>query len=467
MPSVASEQFNFSPQFQDLIIACLVKEQETFGFLALNLSPKHFSGLVATVVAGALLDYYHQYARMPSMPMLGELAREKATSIGMEQNEVDEYLKRVDDMDTADWKAVKEKLTKFVEERECVSTLKKAIVALQEGKPFDYVAEFTRALTVCKDMSELGLLFDPTDGEAVVRKVTASNYGVRCGYPLIDNIFYTGFAPGWLIVPLAPPKSCKTTLCLNFAYNIISPAVDEDCIYNTCEISEELAFLRELCRLIRLPIASVYQNPELFIQMMHTAFSRSNFRSKLLFKGWSAGQATISDFKTHAMVLKGQGLEPRAMIIDFAETVKPSKTEGEVLDRRQQANIYTDARALGSDVGLAVFMPDRCNVETVSRAVPNMTSFQGAFQKGGIVDVAFGICMTEIEKINNIFRLFFFLNRHGPSMQYFRGLLDLETYRMEVNEEIEYVPDEDDKVGKAHVRTKRGQQGHLPQELQE
>jgi hypothetical protein len=684
---------------------------------------------------------------------------------------------------------------KFVEERECVSTLKKAIVALQEGKPFDYVAEFTRALTVCKDMSELGLLFDPTDGEAVVRKVTASNYGVRCGYPLIDNIFYTGFAPGWLIVPLAPPKSCKclgkgtevlmfdgsvkkvedikvgdflmgddstprkvtqcesghgslyrvdqnthksficndahilclrspqgqviemradeyaakkpyfrriwkcysdgvdfeyrpvpldpyyfglwigdgskygpsisvgqgdieveeflktyanqlglatsetpgqgckdvnytshwagnpalmalqnlsliknkhfpevykinsrsirlqvlaglidsdghlekygyvivssnqnlaieyknlaqslgfisniyyrkteiksigfngeawcvtilgklsqipvklarkkakdsvrksdgrhwtritpvgpgdyygfeidnncrfllsdyivthnTTLCLNFAYNIISPAVDEDCIYNTCEISEELAFLRELCRLIRLPIASVYQNPELFIQMMHTAFSRSNFRSKLLFKGWSAGQATISDFKTHAMVLKGQGLEPRAMIIDFAETVKPSKTEGEVLDRRQQANIYTDARALGSDVGLAVFMPDRCNVETVSRAVPNMTSFQGAFQKGGIVDVAFGICMTEIEKINNIFRLFFFLNRHGPSMQYFRGLLDLETYRMEVNEEIEYVPDEDDKVGKAHVRTKRGQQGHLPQELQE
>jgi hypothetical protein len=398
--------------------------------------------------------------------VLEELAREKANKIGADMSEISEYIKKLEDVDTDDWSYVKEKLQVFVREREVLATLKKAIGSIQDGKPFDYVAEFTKALNVCKDMSEMGLLFDATDGEHVVRKVTSSNYGIRCGYPLIDQHFPMGFAPGWLIVPLAPPKSCKTTLCLNFAYNMISPEVDEDVIYNTCEISQELAFIRQLCRMLRLPIASIYQNPDHFIELMHQAFARARFRSRLLFKGWPAGQATISDIKAHASIVRNEGLDPRAMFIDYAETVRAAKPTGEALDRRMEADKYTDARAMASDLNLSCFMPDRCNRETVSMAVPNMTSFQGAFQKGGIIDVAFGICMTETEKLNNIFRLFFFLNRHGPSMQYMRGTLDLETYRMEVNEEIEYVPEEKDENGRNERRRAKGDK-FLPKELQE
>ena len=99
-------------------------------------------------------------------------------------------------------------------------------------------------------------------------------------------------------------------------------------------------------------------------------------------------------------------------------------------------------------------------------AVPNMGSFQGAFQKGGIVDVAFGICMTETEKLHNIFRLFFFLNRHGANMQYFRGSLDLETYLMEVNEKLDYIPEEKDEVARSE-RRRRSAEEKLPKELQE
>lgn len=464
--SVAKESFNYSPEFQDLILACIVKEHDQFSFLLFNLSSRHFTGLVATVVAEALINYHGQYSRVPSMPVLEELSREKARKVGIDMDEIGEYIKKLDDTDTGDWKLVKEKLHEFIKEREVLSVLKKSIVAIQEGKPFDYVSEFTKAVNVCKDLNEMGLLFDPTDGEAVVRKVTASNYGIRSGYTLIDQYFPMGFAPGWLIVPLAPPKSCKTTLCLNFAYNMISPGVDEDVIYNTCEISQELAFMRQLCRMIRLPIATIYQNPDHFITVMRQTFERQNFRSKLLFKGWPAGQATISDLKSHAKMVSQEGLEPRAMFIDYAETVKAAKPTGEALDRRMEADKYTDARAMGTDLGLAVFMPDRCNRETVSMPVPNMTSFQGAFQKGGIIDVAFGICMTETEKLHNIFRLFFFLNRHGASMQYLRGSLDLETYRMEINEEIEYIPEDKDEVARGERRRKNGE-AVLPKELQE
>ena len=611
MSSTSRQTFNFGSDFQDLILACLVKQHEQFSFLITNLASSHFTGLTATVVADSLLSYFGQYSKIPSMPVLEELAKSKMHKIGSNESEVTEYVKKLEDIDTSDWTFVKDKLQTFIQEREVLGVLRKAIVSLQEGNPMDYVGEFTKALNVCRDMSELGLLFDPTDGESVVRKVTASNYGIRCGYPLIDQIFPMGFAPGWLVVPLAPPKSCKclgkgtlirmfdgsvkkvedlvvgdllmgddftprkvlkcgsgrgplyrvdvhtrlsficndahilclkspqgkviemradeyeakkpsfrktwrcysvepvgsvrrsdgrhwtrikpigtgtyygfeidgnrrfmlsdyvvthnTTMCLNFAFNMISPAVDEDVIYNTCEISQELAFMRQLCRFLRLPIASIYSNPEQFIRVMRNAFAKANFRSKLLFKGWPAGSATISDLRAHGSILKKEGLEAKAMFIDYAETVKATKPTGEALDRRMQADIYTAARAMGSDLNLAVFMPDRCNRETVSMAVPNMTSFQGAFQKGGIVDVAFGICMTEAEKLHNIFRLFVFLNRHGPSMQYFRGSLDLETYRMEINEEIDYIPEEKDEQGRSERRRSRGEAA-LPKELQE
>lgn len=464
--SASRESFNFSSDFQDLILACLIKEPAKFGFLMFNMSPKHFTGLTATIVSEALLTYHGEYGICPSMPMLGELAKDKAVKIGAEAEDVTEYIKKLEDTDTNDWSAVKKKLHAFIQEREILSTLKRSIVALQEGKPFDYVAEFTRATNVCKDMGDMGLIFDATDGEAVIRKVTSSNYGVKSGYALLDNHFPMGFAPGWLIVPLAPPKSCKTTLCLNFAYNMISPGIDVDVVYNTCEISQELAFIRQLCRMLRLPLALIYQNPELFIRQMKTTFERLNFQAKLVFKGWPAGQATISDIQNHAKALKQEGLDPKAMFIDYAETVRPEKPVGEALDRRMQADIYTRARAMGTELDLSVFMPDRCNRETVSLPVPNMTSFQGAFQKGGIIDVAFGICMTEAEKLNKIFRLFVFMNRHGPSMQYFRGALDLETYRMELNEELQYSPEEKDEVGRVEKRKKQGEVS-LPKELQE
>jgi len=470
MPEVSDQSFNFSPEFQDLILSCIVKEHQEFGFLTINLSARHFTGLQASVIAKVMLEYIGIYTTPPSFPMLYELSRSEAVRHGMDKTQLSDYVKKLEDMDTTrHWRKVKDKVANFIKEREIIATHRRSLESMREGTPFDYVTEFTKAVNVCNDLNEMGLLFDPTDTAKTIRKVTSRGYGVRCGYPLIDNHFPWGFMPGELIVPLAPPKSCKTTLCLNFAFNMVSPAVDVDVLYYTCEISQEIALLRQACRLARLPLASIFQNPDLFIEQFNQAFATIGFRSRLLFKGFASNTATISDIQNHALAIKAMGLEPKAIFIDYAERVKYSKPVGEAKDHRLSANIFSEARAFGTNLECPVFMPERCNAETVSKAVPNMTSFQGSFEKGGIVDYAFGICMTEQEKLNNIFRLFFFLARNQKSMQYFRGTLDLETYRMEVNEEIEYAPDPDDHVAvrARQSRTRNSGDHALPTELQE
>ena len=163
------------------------------------------------------------------------------------------------------------------------------------------------------------------------------------------------------------------------------------------------------------------------------------------FKSFPAKTATIAQIKAHAkQVIRTAGLKPKAIFIDYADTVKPSNTGKNVPDHRQQADIYTEARAMGDDLGCCIVMPDRCNKETVGRAVPNIASFQGSFEKGGVVDAAIGLCATDAEYKLNKMRFFVFLNRHGPQNMHYIGTVDREKYQITVDSEIDYTPEEDE-----------------------
>jgi len=94
---------------------------------------------------------------------------------------------------------------------------------------------------------------------------------------------------------------------------------------------------------------------------------------------------------------------------------------------------------MAQEFGATVIMPDRCNKETVSYATPNVTSFQGSFEKGGIVDAAIGLCMTEEERIAHKIRYFVFLNRHGPQFDYFQGKIGADEFSLTIDDKLDYV----------------------------
>jgi hypothetical protein len=171
------------------------------------------------------------------------------------------------------------------------------------------------------------------------------------------------------------------------------------------------------------------------------------------FTGYASKSVSISEIKAHAkQVIALHGLKVRAIVIDYAETVRPDTEDKKAPDWRQQADIYTQARAFGKEIGACVIMPDRCNKETVGRAVPSMKSFQGAFEKAGIVDVAIGLCGTDAEYMRNRVRYFVFLNRHGEANKHFDGSVDPERMKMTVGPEIEYDPDADEEPDGATFR---------------
>lgn len=453
-------QYQSSEEFQEVILACLVRHPSEFTIYATVLKSNYFTGVQATLVARCLLDYHKDRARFPSFVVLRELAVSAAKGISdnVQQAElISDFVSKLEGHDTGDWHYVRDHIVKFAKEQSVVSAMREAIALLKEGKiPADgFSSMFAKAMEVGTNVEDLGYILHQ-DSDKVVDKVSSEEYGISTGYPLLDKVWRNGWGPGWLVVPVAPPKRYKTAFSLNLALNMVGPAISANVFYYACEISQELAMMRALSNIARQPFEAAIDSPERFKETVRNAM-QTRVAAHCLFKSFGSQSATIADLRAHAHTAINQlGIKPRVIVIDYAETVRPSDKREQ--DHRQQSSIYTEARALGTELGCTIIMPDRCNRETVSKRVPDMTAFQGAFGKGGIVDAAIGLCATEEEHMNNTLRTFVFLNRHGAPFQHIRGRVDPQSWRIELTEEIAYEPDsdEDDKPRRGKGKKSRG-----------
>lgn len=453
------ETYNFTNDFQDAILACLIRHPDEFYAFGEIIKPEYFSGAAANEAVHRALEYKRKYGKFPNFGTLANFAFHKAARVNVDHaNETLDYVEKLAEIDTSDKQGILDLSVTFAKERALYDALKKIHAAQVEGKrdeinPTKLIEE---AMAVGMNLAELGLsLYHHTDD--VLDKVGTRTYGVMTGYKLLDDLWKFGWCPGWLIVPLAPPKRFKTAFAINLALSIVQTQ-NVDVLYYACEISQELAALRAISNL------TGWTQEQIWVDIEKAKVAAKQAVKKMFgtvwFKGYPSKSTSISEIRAHAKQVIGvYGLNPKAIVIDYAETVRPDTVDKKAPDWRQQADIYTQARALGSELGCCVIMPDRCNKETVGRKVPNMKSFQGAFEKAGIVDAAIGLCSTDEEYLHQRLRYFVFLNRHGDAYKHFDGKVDPERMRLTIDKAIDYKPDDDDdedglKPRKSYIKRK-------------
>jgi len=441
---IVYERYGFSEDFQKKVIACAIRNPEKFETHADLFRPEYFTTTVAFEAVYRLREYREQYSNWPDFSMLANYAFTKLNKLNPEKaEEVVGFVQELGTIDTTDSDAVYDLVRDFAKERKLYRAIRTAHTALMEGKEVEggVVQLFEQALEIGNAGEDLGILIND-DWEKVLTEHGVESQGVPCGrYQLFHEIWRNGWEPGWLVVPLAPPKRFKTTFCINLANGIAGEiGHPHDVIYYACEISQRLAALRALCNMTGFSMNDVFDAREKMIIATRGQIGR--MQGRLLFKSFASKSATISSIKAHAKrAIKILGLKPKAIIIDYAETVRTEGTE-KMSEWKQSAEVYTQARAMGVELDCVVIMPDRCKAEFVDKPVPSMRAFQGSFEKAGIVDIAIGLCQTEQEHVQNRMRYFIFLNRHGREMVHLAGKVDPERFQMTVDEEIPYDPDE-------------------------
>lgn len=483
-----ADLFYFGNDMQDLLLACMTRHRSEFTVLAPLVKPEYMWGMNAMRVAGAIQDFHAEEGMWPSLTAIDGFLQEK---FGRDKAdiyaEVHEYIEKIAKLETTDWKWVKKVTTKFCRERAHIVAIKAAADMIKQDKVPEggFAKMFDEAHAVGRDLSDLGISFTG-DVEHIVLQATDKTWGIRTGYLWLDRIWRNGWGPGWLVVPLAPPKSYKSTFCTNLALSIAKKGTNaEMCpiFYYACEISAELTALRGYSIVSGQALDSMYDDPAKFINATQKGIGQwfgndTGKYGQILLKSYPAKSATIQDIRSHALAaIEAFGIRPRVIVIDHAETIKVGKHNKDSSDHRAQADIYTEARALGQELQCVVIMPDRCNKETVQQPTPNMTSFQGSFEKAGVVDVAIGLCQTDIERAQNAMRYFVFMNRHGRQYDYFAGKVAADRFLMSIDDELDYVQAVQDaeeaakerkRGGRGNVRGERGRRvAALPNDLEE
>ncbi len=461
------ETYNFSPDFQDMILACFVRHPEKFARYGPVLKAQYFGTEHSQMTARTLLAHQGKYGNIPSWTALANGLVKAAERVGssVTPEECAHYIERIKDVSTKDADFVADMVIEFAKERAILNAARDLIGMLQDNKAptTSLIKPFEEALKVGENLADLGVRLHHDYAETI-REACRQDFGLKTGYELLDKIWPLGWAPGWLIVPLAPPKRFKTAFCLNLAKHMANPYNGGDVLYYACEIDEVLGTVRLCCSLTGQTQEEMIKHTEVFIGKTGDALG-AHLGHDILVKHYPAGSASIADIRVHARtVIKEFQLNVKAIFIDYAETVRSSSHgDKNVPAHRQQSEVYTEARALGHEFKCCVIMPDRCNKETVGRRKPSMKSFQGSFEKAGIVDVGIGICATEAEYEANILRFFVFINRHGEAHQHLLGKIDPACMQIVIDE---YAPavegdDEEEDLDAPRPRPRR-RQGRRP-----
>ncbi|MGV0949113.1 MAG: DnaB-like helicase C-terminal domain-containing protein [Azonexus sp.] len=432
-------QYNFSTDFQDELLVAMIRHPEIFMGLSGVIDYGYFTGTNSQMACKQMQDFYKKHNTYPNFAQLATLVIQATRQTGENDKatEVTAYVQKLSEVDIRAKEFYRDQAINFAKQRALMKGCMDVAKLIQEGKEpgGEIVKQFQDALAIGQNLLDQGYLVRQ-DYNAIVDKLADKSYGTFTGYELFDTkLWKRGWGPGWLIVPLAPPKRFKTAFCLNLAMNMVGPKCGYDVLYYACEINAELASLRCFQSLLGATQDEFDDDPEKFRARLAEGL-QMKMQGELLIKHFPAKTATIADIRAHAIAsIESLGIKPKAIFIDYAETIKTDSSKDSP-EYRQQSDIYTQARALGSELGCCVIMPDRCNREAVNQATPQMDSFQGAFEKAGIVDISIGLCATDEEYDKGDLRFFTVLNRHGEGGTHLRGKVDKQRMRITIDEEL-------------------------------
>jgi hypothetical protein len=198
------DKFNFSDDFQDLILACMVRHPHKFTLEGEVIAPKLFNGPAAYDAAYEFREWLKEHKTFPDFTILGNLVYQRYAMRNPDRaKECVEYVKKLSRLDTSNADGVRGMVAAFAKERAVQNALRVAMDASYQGKEVEggLVKLFDDALAVGTNLNEelAACLFNPGLNPPEVQPV----------YSLCDIPICT---PGNLTVINAKEKSGKSSL---------------------------------------------------------------------------------------------------------------------------------------------------------------------------------------------------------------------------------------------------------------
>lgn len=132
---VSYEKFNFSNEMQDCFLACFVRYPDQFAPYTDVLRPQYFNGVDACEVAFALKDYVEEFGNYPNFSTLMNWVYQKFERSNADKaSQLVDYVLKLTELDTADWKGIRKLMVSFHRERALFAALREIHAKQMDGR---------------------------------------------------------------------------------------------------------------------------------------------------------------------------------------------------------------------------------------------------------------------------------------------------------------------------------------------
>ena len=250
---------------------------------------------------------------------------------------------------------------------------------------------------------------------------------ITTGWARFDEITQGGFGQSELGVVIAPTGDGKSMALVHIGATALKES--KTVIYYTLELAEAVVGQRFDSCITGIKLNDLLRNKFNVVEKL------KEVKGHLIIKEYPSKSASTQTIRSHIERLKKRGIKPDMIVVDYADLLKPVKSQGE--KRHELESIYEELRGIAQREKCTVVTASQTNRGGLNAEVITMESISEAFSKCFVADFIFSLSRTPQDKQANTGRVFIAKNRNGPDGLVFPIFADWSNVSMKVLDKSE------------------------------
>ena len=387
-----------------------------------------------------LLDYRNKYRQHPSYETMATIITSEVVNYtgALKKQLTQFYAKVINNNEIESQDFIKDHAIDFCRKQ----VLKKAMiqsVKLLKSSSFEEIQK------VIEEAMKLGTNVDfghDWHMDIDERYRIKSRNPITTGWARFDEITQGGFGQSELGVVIAPTGAGKSMALVHIGATALKEA--KTVIYYTLELAEAVVGQRFDSCITGIKLNDLLKNKFNVVEKL------KEIDGHLIIKEYPSKSASTQTIRSHIERLKKRGINPDMIVVDYADLLKPVKSQGE--KRHELESIYEELRGIAQREKCTVVTASQTNRGGLNAEVITMESISEAFSKCFVADFIFSLSRTPQDKQANTGRVFIAKNRNGPDGLVFPIFADWSNVSMKVLDRNENESDKPEMSSKDNLR---------------
>ena len=408
----------YGHHFQIKVISSLLVHKEFLTNVHDIMSEEYFGNQAHKWIIKEILKYHDKYNTTPSMEILK--VEVKKINNDVLKIAVKEQLREAYQSSNEDLEYVQEEFSTFCKNQQLKKALLSSVDLLKAG---DYDSIKSLVENALKSGQDKNIGHDyMKDIESRFRE--DSRVTVPTPWEKINTLLQGGLGGGDFGLIFGNPGGGKSWSLV--ALGGYAVRMGYTVIHYTLELGEEYVGKRYDAFFSKIGVDKINQNRSRIEEII------PELPGQLIIKEYPTGRATISTIESHVNKLKGLGIDPDLIIIDYVDLMSSKKRTA---DRKGEIDdIYVSTKGLARELDIPVWSVSQVNRAGAKDDVIEGDKAAGSYDKIMITDFCLSLSRKAKDKVQGTGRFHIMKNRYGMDGLTYGVKADTSTGHFEVHD---------------------------------